>query len=69
MKTNIPICLLTIVLLSAVPFVETQQPKKVSRIGFLSPRFPSSPSAPSPDIEGFRQGLRELGYVEAEHRD
>jgi len=40
---------------------EAQQAKKIPRIGFLSaaPR-----SALSERIEAFRQGLRELGYVE-----
>ena len=36
--------------------VEAQQPKKVSRIGFLSPTSDDS------RVEAFRQGLRELGY-------
>src|SRR5439155_18695472 len=40
---------------------EAQQPKKVSRIGFLSA---ISPSSISPRTEAFRQGLRELRYVE-----
>jgi putative ABC transport system substrate-binding protein len=38
-----------------------QQPKKLHRIGFLGGTFPSINSA---RIEAFRQGLRELGYVE-----
>ena len=43
---------------------EAQQPKKVPRIGFLV----SSPaSAISARIEAFRQGLRELGYVEGKN--
>jgi putative ABC transport system substrate-binding protein len=37
-----------------------QQPGKVYRIGFLW----DSPDAFSDALEGFRQGLRELGYVE-----
>ena len=43
---------------------EAQQPKKVPRIGFLSG---VSPSAISARIEAFRQGLRELGYVEGKN--
>jgi putative ABC transport system substrate-binding protein len=38
-----------------------QQPKKNARIGFLGA---TSPSVESARIEAFRQGLRELGYVE-----
>jgi putative ABC transport system substrate-binding protein len=45
----------------AVAVVEAQQPKKVPRIGYL---IAASPSSNSNRIEAFRQGLRELGYVE-----
>jgi putative ABC transport system substrate-binding protein len=49
-------------MLSALSFpAEAQQPKKIPRIGFLSGISPSSNSA---RIGAFRQGLRELGYVE-----
>ena len=41
-----------------------QQPTKIPRIGFLSA---SSPAALSARIEAFRQGLRELGYVEGKN--
>jgi putative ABC transport system substrate-binding protein len=40
---------------------EAQQPKKVPRIGYLTG---SSPSAIAERTEAFRQGLRDLGYVE-----
>jgi ABC-type uncharacterized transport system substrate-binding protein len=54
------ICLLLAVFLPAV-LVEAQQPTKVPRIGFLAT---VSPSTISDRVEAFRQGLRELGYVE-----
>jgi putative ABC transport system substrate-binding protein len=41
---------------------QAQQPAKVPRIGVLWPD-----SAPSPRIEEFRQGLRDLGYVEGQN--
>jgi putative ABC transport system substrate-binding protein len=41
--------------------VDAQQPAKVPRIGFLAS---GSPKAYSSRIEAFRQGLRQLGYVE-----
>ena len=41
--------------------VEAQQPKKVPRIGYL---IATSPSVISARIDAFRQGLREIGYVE-----
>jgi putative ABC transport system substrate-binding protein len=40
---------------------EAQQPTKIPRIGFLSGGFPTTNVARH---EAFRQGLRELGYVE-----
>ena len=40
---------------------QAQQPAKIPRIGYLSP---SSPSAVRARQEAFRQGLRDLGYVE-----
>jgi len=43
---------------------EAQQPKKVPRIGYLGAASPSTNSANSERIEAFREGLRELGYVE-----
>ena len=43
---------------------EAQQPTKVPRIGFLSA---ASSSAISARVEAFRQGLRELGYVEGKN--
>jgi putative ABC transport system substrate-binding protein len=42
---------------------EAQQPKKTGRIGYLSLLSPFS----SPRRESFRQGLRELGYVEGQN--
>jgi putative tryptophan/tyrosine transport system substrate-binding protein len=41
-----------------------QQGKKVPRVGFLGAGFPSAISA---RIEAFRQGLRELGYIEGKN--
>ena len=43
---------------------EAQQPTKIPRIGFLSANAFSAISA---RIEAFRQGLRELGYVEGKN--
>src|SRR5499433_1362439 len=43
---------------------EAQQAKKVPRIGYLSG---TSSSATLARVEAFRQGLRELGYVEGKN--
>jgi putative ABC transport system substrate-binding protein len=53
-----------VILLAFVVIAEAQHPKKIPRIGFLSATFPS----PNPARrEAFRQGLRELGYVEGKN--
>jgi putative ABC transport system substrate-binding protein len=52
------------VLVALCVSVEAQQPKKVPRIGFLSG---VSPSTNPTRREAFRQGLRELGYVEGKN--
>ena len=43
---------------------EAQQPKKVPRIGYLSPVDPATDSARA---EGIRLALRELGYIEGQN--
>ena len=50
-----------ILLVGAV--AEAQQPKKVPRIGYLT----LSSSSPSPLQEAFRDGLRQLGYIEGQN--
>ena len=52
-------------MLLALPFpARAQQPTKVSRIGYLAG---PSLSASAPRFEAFRQGLRELSYVEGKN--
>ncbi len=43
---------------------DAQQPAKIPRIGYLGTNFPTTNPA---RIEAFRQGLRELGYVEGKN--
>ena len=58
------ICLLPAVFLPAVSVIGAQQPKKTPRIGYLT----GTPlSGDAVRREAFRQGLRELGYVEREN--
>ncbi len=52
---------LLVLLLGWAGMAEAQQAKKVPRIGYLSSQ---SPSADSSRLDGFRQALRDLGYVE-----
>jgi putative tryptophan/tyrosine transport system substrate-binding protein len=61
MTSKIVICSLLSVLLFTISPADAQQPTKIPRIGFL---IGSSPSTISARIEAFRQGLRELGYVD-----
>ncbi len=64
------IAVLALSLLAAPLAAEAQQAAKVTRIGYLSTNLAASPHLP----EAFRQGLRDLGYVEGrnlviEYRD
>ena len=53
---------LATVFLATVSFADAQQPTKIPRIGYLGTSVPSPAR-----IEAFRQGLRELGYVEGKN--
>ena len=55
-------CIVTLILsLLAVPLTSQAQPaRKVSRIGYLG-------DLPGPHVEALRQGLHDLGYLEAQH--
>jgi putative tryptophan/tyrosine transport system substrate-binding protein len=64
MTSKTLVWLLATVLLTTAPPAEAQQPTKTPRIGYLSPLTPSANPA---RIEAFRQGLRELGYVEGKN--
>ena len=58
------VLVLAILTLVAVDPAEAQQTTKIPRIGYLSA---TSPSARLARTEAFRQGLRELGYVEGKN--
>jgi len=47
--------------LASFRLADAQQPKKIAKIAYLAP---STTEAAAPLVEAFRQGLRELGYVE-----
>jgi putative tryptophan/tyrosine transport system substrate-binding protein len=61
MKTWFPFFLITMALILAEGLAGAQQTKKVPRIGYLGLDDPSSPL-----FESFRQGLREVGYLEGQ---
>ncbi len=58
------LCFLSVLISASPRLAEAQQAGKVPRIGFL---VASSASFYSSRIEAFRQGLRELGYVEGKN--
>jgi len=60
-KTALASILFAGALLAVAFIVEAQQPKKVYRVGFLSPL--KSPQF----FEAFRQGMRDLGYAEGQN--
>src|SRR5678815_1898591 len=65
MKTKITVLTLCTMLLALCASAEAQQPTKVSRrIGYLTG---ATPDGQLDRIEAFRQGLRELGYVEGKN--
>ena len=53
-------------ILGALPAAEAQQPASVPRIGWLSFGSLSSPNYKA-RFEAFRQGLRELGYIDGQN--
>src|SRR5437016_14252789 len=46
---------------------DAQQPAKIPRIGFLSGRVNPSSATPDASADAFRQGLRDLGYIEGKN--
>jgi putative tryptophan/tyrosine transport system substrate-binding protein len=64
MKHSIGLLTIFVTLAACGAVVQAQQPTKLPRIGYLTA---SSLSAQSARIEAFRQGLRELGYVEGKN--
>jgi len=58
------ISVLAPLILASVHLAEAQQARKVPRIGYLSA---GSSLPPSPNLEAFRQGLRDLGYIEGKN--
>jgi putative ABC transport system substrate-binding protein len=64
-KAAVSSILVAVVLLALGVTAEAQQPTKVPRIGYVSGS--GDPQTPGPLVEGFRQGLRDLGYIEGKN--
>jgi len=65
MKTRTLVSLLPILILNFVYLAAAQQPTKVPRIGYVS-GFGDA-NNPGPQVEAFRQGLRDFGYIEGKN--
>ena len=65
MKKRILASLLGTLMLSPIYLSRAQQPAKVPRIGYVS-GF-GDPSNPGPQVQAFRQGLRDFGYIEGKN--
>jgi putative ABC transport system substrate-binding protein len=61
MIRRIVLCLLVTIVLLSVDLAEAQQVKKVPQIGYL---LTNSRSESNRNVDEFRRGLRDLGYVE-----
>jgi putative ABC transport system substrate-binding protein len=63
-RAAVPSILVVVILLAVAVIADAQQPTKVPRIGYLTV---APLSANVARVEAFRQGLRELGYVEGKN--
>jgi putative tryptophan/tyrosine transport system substrate-binding protein len=61
---SILVCLLATIFLATALVVKAQQPKKVTRLGYLSSFDPATESAGS---EAIRLALRKFGYIEGQN--
>ena len=65
MMRSIPVCLLLTILLLTSFRAEAQQPTKIPRIGYIATS--GDVNHPGAIVEAFRQGLRDLGYIEGKN--
>jgi putative ABC transport system substrate-binding protein len=65
MKAKILGYALPALILATIHLADAQQARKVPRIGFLHPA--SDSGVPAANLEVFRQGLRDLGYIEGKN--
>jgi putative tryptophan/tyrosine transport system substrate-binding protein len=67
MKRKITGLTLSALLFALCVPVWAQQPKKISRMGFVSARADPTPATPDSSADALRQGLRNLGYIEGKN--
>jgi putative ABC transport system substrate-binding protein len=66
-KAGVLSILFGVILVAVTIIAEAQQPRKIPRIGYLSGRGAPTPATPDPNADAFRQGLRDLGYIEGKN--
>jgi putative ABC transport system substrate-binding protein len=64
MNKKILVFILAVVILAFIHPAEAQQPKKVTRIGYIAP---SDAASDSPRSEAIRLALRDLGYIDGQN--
>ena len=64
-KAGVFSILFVVVLFAVAIIAEAQQPAKMPRIGYVSGS--GDPKTPGYQVEAFRQGLRDLGYIEGKN--
>jgi len=67
MQVRLVLSILGAFYLAAFQPTEAQQLKNIPRVGFLTGQNTPTSTSPGPNIEAFRQGLRDLGYVEGKN--
>ena len=65
MKKKLLVWLLGTFFLATISSTEGQEPVKIPRIGFMTAT--GDAKTPGPQVEAFRQGLKELGYIEGKN--
>ncbi len=64
MRKHIGLVVMLLAILAAPPRADAQHSPKIAQVGML---IPVGAADAATNIEAFRQGLRELGYVEGQH--
>ena len=61
------VVLLATFFLATAPLSQAQQPMKIPRIGYVTGGATPSSTSPDGGVASFRQGLRDLGYIEGKN--
>jgi putative tryptophan/tyrosine transport system substrate-binding protein len=67
MRKNVICLTLCAMLFALCSSADAQQSSKIPRVGFLLQRASPTPTTSDPFADAFRQGLRDLGYIEGKN--